>query len=248
MNMSSQIHVLAVLPAENAPCNCWVGSSLGNIGSWYPISFRSVPVQTQMYQVRYPTFYRVSEKFFPLFFFRKCADKKGVCFVQEMEISQTQNTSGDIDDVSDTPVGVTSTTQCSSEYCTVTYTSYWCTGTFRSPCISWRPIAILPRCAYTCLTQHHLSSQIMKWYCRRESITIPWQVIIIDDLRKIVLKGPWASLHEAEAFGTLEFKGSKLRSFRHDEIAPRITGISTWKLLAVGGEKGRGKVWAIQSN
>ena len=147
-----------------------------------------------------------------------------------------------VHELSDMPVGVTSTTQRSSDRCTftVTSTSYWCTGTFRSPCISWRPIAILPRCAYACLTQHHLSSQIMKWYCGRESITIPWQVIIIDDLRKIVLKGPWASLHEAEAFGTLEFKGSKLRSLIHDEIAPRIMGISTWKLLVVG-EKREGK-------
>jgi hypothetical protein len=55
-----------------------------------------------------------------------------------------------------------------------------------------------------------------------------------------VLKEPWASLYEAEAFGTIQSKDKKLRSFRHDEVAPRIVGIPTWKCLVIG-EKGVGE-------
>jgi len=61
-----------------------------------------------------------------------------------------------------------------------------------------------------------------------------------------VLKGPWSSLHEAEAFGNLESKGSKLR---HDEVAPRIVGISMWKCLVIGEKGGwRGKSGARMWN
>lgn len=234
MNMNYQIHVLAVLPAA-----CLVGRSLGIIRTWHPVSFRSIHDQTQMYQVRYFTFYRVSENF-RLFFLHKCTDKNGAAMCRKLEI----------------PIHKT----LQMAYVT-SVTHPWgslpplrvAVSTVHSPSLPLRPIfyflllqrdfsltlcflktyfyitllcVSVPNTAPSFISNYEMVLQARERYDSVTSQNCRWP-------QEKVLKGPWASLQEAEAFETLESKGSKLRFLRHDEVEPRIVGIPTWKCLVM---------------
>jgi hypothetical protein len=241
MNMSSQIHILAVLPAA-----CRVGRSLWIIRTWDPISLRSVPVQTQMYQVRYLTFYRVSENF-RLFFLLKCTDKKGAAMYRKLEIPIHKTlqmiyvTSVTRPWESLSPFSVAGNTVHSpslplrpTSYFLLLHREFSLTLCFLKTYFYVTPLRLrVPNRAASFISNYEMALQARERYDSVTSQHCRWP-------QKKVLKGPWASLHEAEAFGTLESKGSKLRTFRHDEVAPKIVGIPTWKCLVMG-KIGEGK-------